>query len=83
MASDNSPVNMEGFYTEKDPEISEQARKILASNGIAEEDVVSHVRAVVQLAISFCVQFCRVDPNAERQRLGPSQVPMHRLVRLP
>ena len=52
-----SELNLNLFYVQDDPEISEQARAILATySGIPEDELISHVRAVVRILLSSAVR---------------------------
>lgn len=48
MATDETSHNVKDYFNPGDPEINEQMRKILTQNGIPEDQLVSHVRAVVR-----------------------------------
>ena len=70
------------FYVEDDPEISEQARAILTQySGVPEDELVSHVRAVVKrLLLSAARGIDRADTNEERQSMASVQISMHRQI---
>lgn len=53
---DASSFDPKDFYTDNNPDITDQTREILTHNGIPEDQLVSHIRAVVSVPIAHPLQ---------------------------